>query len=53
MKPSRVASNGLLTIEVDKAVIFSKPATAVIVAADSDPPEMTASHIPHEICRAA
>ena len=38
---------------VDNAVMFTKPATAVIVAADSDPPEITASHRPHAICLAA
>ena len=53
MKPSRVASNGLLTFVVERAVMFAKPATAVIVAADSAPPEITASQRPQATSRAA
>ena len=51
--PSRSTSNGRLTPVVDSAVMLRNPASAVIVAADSAPPVMTASQRPQAISRAA
>ena len=53
MKPSRVASNGLLTNVLDNAVMLLNPARAVMVAALSAPPVNTASQRPHAMSRAA
>ena len=52
-KPSRSTSNGRLTPVVESAVMLAKPASAVIVAADSAPPVATASQRPQAIRRAA
>ena len=52
-KPSRLASNGIETPDVDRAVMLRNPAMAVGVSVDSVPPASMASQRPHAISRAA
>ena len=52
-KPSRVVSKGLLVPVLESAVMLAKPASAVMVSADSAPPVITTSHRSQAICRAA
>jgi len=52
-KPSRSLSKGRDTPEDDRAVMFSNPATPVVVIELSVPPVITASQRPVKIRRAA
>ena len=52
-KPSRLASNGIETPDVDSAVMLRNPAIAVGVSVDSVPPASMASQRPHAMSRAA
>ena len=52
-KPSRSAANGRDVPELDRAVMFWKPANPVGVSVDSAPPATTRSHRPQAMRSAA